>query len=68
MLKGKLMKQGIVFENCRMTTLDSNGILRYTAMGENKVRATIDLKRVDSTVKLMYTQKKEGKVNTKNEL
>jgi hypothetical protein len=68
LLKGKLMKQGIVFENCRMTTLDSTGILRYTAIGDNKVRAALDLKRADITLRFMYTQKKEGKVNAKNEL
>jgi hypothetical protein len=65
-LKGKLMKQGLVFENCRMTTLDSNGILRYTALGKKDVRATINLKSAEVSVKFLYVQKKEGKINNAN--
>jgi hypothetical protein len=65
-LKGKLMKQGLVFENCRITTLDSNGILRYTAVGKKDVRATIDLKSAGTSVRFLYIQKKEGKINNAN--
>jgi len=65
-LKGKLMKQGLVFENCRMTTLDSNGVLRYTALGKKDVRATIDLTSVENSVRFLYIQKKEGKITSAN--
>jgi len=33
-MKGKLMKQGLFFENCRMTTIDSNGILKYYTLSK----------------------------------
>lgn len=53
------MKQGLFFENCRMTTIDSNGILKYYTLSkkdQQTARSEIDLKNPVNAFKFLYKQ------------